>query len=371
MKTVCDWNQCAGCMACLEVCPKQAITIRDSLDAYNAEIDESLCTHCGACFRVCQKNQDAVLKTPILWKQGWAENRAAYENSASGGLGAELIRSFLANHGKVCTCRFEDGEFGFNFVPSETDIPQYVGSKYVKSNPAGIYRKIKSCLSAGEKVLFIGLPCQVAAVQQFCGQRLLENLYTVDLICHGTPSPKLLEQCLRENGYSLKNLRDIQFRRKNTFLLCLNHHPVFFQRVQDLYTLAFLKGLDYTENCYSCKYARMERVSDITIGDSWGSELPEEVQKAGLSLVLCQTEKGRHLLDELRLHLLPVDLQKAAQANTQLRTPTPRPKERQRFYSNLKKSNSFRKSVAMCYPKESMKQLVKFILIKGKLLKDK
>lgn len=371
MKTVCDFNQCAGCMACLEVCPKQAISIRDSLDAYNAEIDEASCIHCDACFRVCHQNQEAELKEPILWKQGWAEKRADHENSSSGGLGAELIRNFLENHGKVCTCCFRDGEFVFDFVPSEADIPRYVGSKYVKSNPVGIYRKIKSCLSAGEEVLFIGLPCQVAAVRRFCGHRLSEKLYTVDLICHGTPSPKLLEQYLLESGYSLKWLQNVEFRRKSDFHLYMDHQTKLPKRVQDLYTAAFLKGLDYTENCYSCKYARLERGSDLTIGDSWGSELPEEEQSKGLSLILCQTEKGRQLLEALHVHLEPVDLGRAAVENTQLRKPTPRPKERLRFYNSLKKTSSFRIAVAVSFPKESMKQWIKLILIKGKILKDK
>lgn len=368
MKTVCEPNQCAGCMACLEACPKQAISIRDHLDAYNAEIDETLCIHCNACFQVCPQRQEEPLNAPLLWQQGWAENREVPENSSSGGVGAELIRSFLANHGKVCTCRFHDGGFFFDFVSSQEEIPQYVGSKYVKSNPEGIYSKIKSCLREGEKVLFIGLPCQVAAVRRFCGQRLLQNLYTVDLICHGTPSPQLLEQYLRERGHSLQHLQNIQFRKKVDYGLCIDNTQIVPQRVQDLYMAAFLEGLNYTENCYFCKFARLERVSDLTIGDAWGSELPDEEKRKGISLILCQTEKGRQLLEAMHLHLLPVDLQKAVQANTQLRRPTPMPKKRARFFALLQKTGSFVKAMVVCHPRFAMKQYIKSFLIKRKLL---
>ena len=65
----------------------------------------------------------------------------------------------------------------------------------------------------------------------------------------------------------------------------------------------------YGRNCYSCKYANLKRVADLTIGDSWGSDLPEHIQKEGLSLLLCQTQKGRELLEKMQLNLLPVDMQ--------------------------------------------------------------
>ena len=59
MKTVCDLNKCAGCGACVDVCKKNAISIKDSLKTMNAVIDESLCVNCSACEKVCPNNTEA------------------------------------------------------------------------------------------------------------------------------------------------------------------------------------------------------------------------------------------------------------------------------------------------------------------------
>lgn len=110
---------------------------------------------------------------------------------------------------------------------------------------------------------------------------------------------------------------------------------ISFDAQQDLYTFAFLNSLDYTENCYSCRYATLDRVSDITLGDSWGSELSEEEQKKGISLILCQTEKGVELVKSAGFELEDVDLDKAATANHQLRHPSEMTEKRRVFLKML------------------------------------
>ena len=85
MTTVCELNKCAGCMACVDICPKEAIKIKDSLSAYNAEIDENKCIGCNACHKVCQANHPAKAKAPIDWHQGWTENAETRKECSSGG----------------------------------------------------------------------------------------------------------------------------------------------------------------------------------------------------------------------------------------------------------------------------------------------
>ena len=143
------------------------------------------------------------------------------------------------------------------------------------------------------------------------------------------------------------------------------------ERVRDMYTAAFLNGLNYTENCYKCKYAQFERVSDITIGDSWGSELNLQEQKKGISLICCQTPKGEKLIQEAGLHLEFVDIEKAKTANHQLNYPSPMPDCRVKFFQEIQKGSGFNKAVSKCIPKEYYKEKIKMTLIRMKILLDK
>lgn len=159
MNTVCQPDQCTGCMACLEVCPKGAITINDSLIAYNAEIDSVKCIGCNLCHKICQNNREIEFVKPIQWHQGWAEDVAVREGGSSGGAASALMRAFVKNCGYVCSCLFQDGEFVFETTNELSELSKFTGSKYVKSSPQGAYKQVKKLLQKGEKVLFIGLPC--------------------------------------------------------------------------------------------------------------------------------------------------------------------------------------------------------------------
>ncbi len=371
MNTVCAKNMCAGCMACLEVCPKDAIAVKDEIQHYNAVINELSCIGCNACHNVCQYNHSPMFKAPSTWYQGWIDNDEIRADSSSGGLGTALLRLFIEKYGSVCACVYKDGRFSFEFADSIGDIPKFSGSKYVKSNPFGIYKKVKTLLRNDKNVLFIGLPCQVAAIKNFVGDKLGKSLYTVDMICHGSPSPRLLELFFLDYDIDLKMIRNIEFRKKNKFHLYIDKEFIIPERVRDMYTAAFLNGLTYTENCYGCKYAQFERVSDITIGDSWGSELDLKEQRKGISLICCQTQKGEKLIQEAELHLEFVDIEKAKAANHQLNYPTSMPDCRVKFFREIQKGSGFNKAVSKCIPKEYYKEKIKMILMRMKILSDK
>lgn len=367
MKTVCKKDQCAGCKACVDICSKKAIQVVNSVVAYNAIIDEDKCVNCGACQKICQENKLPVQLEPILWKEGWASDQEIREKASSGGVATAIELAFVNNGGTVCSCSLENGDFCFSFAQTEKEVKKFTGSKYVKSNPEGIYRKILDKLKKGEKVLFVGLPCQVAAVKNFVGDK--ENLYTVDLICHGTPSPKILERFLNDYHLDIRNAQNIKFRVKTKFYLESDQKRFTVPTVVDNYLMTFLDSASYTENCYDCKYAKPERVSDITLGDSWGSELAEDIQSKGVSLVLCQTEKGKALLEQTDLHLLDVDLERAIQWNHQLHRPSVKPKQRDKFLKAINKGEKFKRCVWVSYPKKCTKNLIKTILYKTKIMR--
>ncbi len=365
-KTVCTKDTCTGCMACTNVCPKNAITINDNLRSYNAEIKTDTCINCGLCHKVCPNCTECEMKPPIYWKQGWAKDEIRLKSS-SGGAATALIQDFILSGGYVASCLFEEGEFRFSITNNIDETRKYTGSKYVKSNPQNVYKEIKRLLGIGEKVLFVGLPCQSAAVQNVCGAN--ERLFTVDLICHGTPSPILLKKYLEEKGYDWNETYNIQFRNNEYFGLSRNGKRLMPNRVTDSYLTAFLHGIDYTENCYSCRYATIKRVSDVTLGDAWG--LLSESISGGVSLILCQTQKGIDLIEKAGLHLEEADLEKAIEANHQLKYPSIKHPAREGFFSRIEKGYSMDRATFMASPKEMIKQKIKTVLIYTGIIKDR
>lgn len=362
MKTVCQENRCTGCFACVDSCPKAAISIVDSVKAVNAVIDEKACISCGLCEKVCQKHGLPEMKEPIAWQQGWAADAAVRSKSSSGGAAAAISRAFVENGGVVCSCVFREGEFCFDFAENVAETERFIGSKYVKSNPAGIYKQIRSRLKQGQKVLFIGLPCQVGALKKLVGEP--ENLYTADLVCHGTPSKKLLEQYLQQQERPLGKTENIVFRMKNKKQLILDGTGIAPIGVSDRYSIAFLEGLTFTDNCYACDYAGLKRVSDVTLGDSYGSTLAQEEQRKGISLLLCQTPKGQQLLEQAQLVLHPVDLDIAVRKNGQLKCPVREPSERSAFWRGFRAGKSIQMLVLAAAPVQCLRQAVKSRLLR-------
>jgi len=369
METVCSNNKCNGCMSCLDICPREAIHIEKSLKSYNAHIDMEKCIACGLCHNVCPSNASCLAHPPQMWCQGWSNDLEIRKNGSSGGVATALSLNFIRNGGYVCSCVFNDGKFGFVITADEKDLANFSGSKYIKSDAIGIYSKVFTLLQRGEKVLFIGLPCQVAGMVNYAKfKRNDKNLYTVDLICHGTPSPMFLDMFLSQYGVLAKNCDNIGFRVKDSFQINDNSRTFSSVGVCDRYMTAFLSALNYTDNCYRCQFAKKERVSDITLGDSWGSNCDSNEWKKGVSLILCQSDKGEELLSQSNLHLFDVDLDNAIAHNHQLSTPSIAPKSRAKFFRDIEKGMNFNGAVKRALPKECIKQDFKALLIKLHIL---
>ena len=175
METVCKQNQCTGCMACVESCTRNAIRIEDAIDFYNAVINREVCINCGLCHRTCPNNKPAIKHEPIEWCEGWASDDIR-ENSSSGGVASAVIKNFIEQGGYAASCLFEKGCFSFEITNNMKETQKFSGSKYVKSNPLGVYKKIKLLLSQNEKVLFLGLPCQVAGLKNYLNLKNDDNL---------------------------------------------------------------------------------------------------------------------------------------------------------------------------------------------------
>lgn len=281
----------------------------------------------------------ASLKKPERWYQGWANDNDLRGLASSGGFAGAIEKAFVEKGGIVYSCVFRDGQFNFESAETVDDLQKFAGSKYVKSNPSGTYKMIKKDLAIGKKVLFTGLPCQVSGLRNVVGEKLSDNLYTIDLICHGTPSVHILNTFLEQHNVAMNELAVLKFRTKGKFGMAYDPENIRFiakRGVLDKYLMAFLCSLMYTDNCYECKYAKLERVSDLTIGDAWGTELTEEM-KQGLSLALSQTDKGEELLKMADITLQNVDLENAVANNHQLQSSSKKPARRDEFFKRFDK----------------------------------
>lgn len=302
---ICDKSKCTGCYACYNICPKKAISMKEDSNGFvYPSIDDEKCINCGLCKRRCPMLNNLELKYPIACYAFQRDEKEKLSESTSGGAAAVLSEFILNNKGRVYGVKYDKNNgFIFTGVSDLEDLKAIKGSKYVHSYIKDIYTKIKQNLDKNILILFIGTPCQVAGLKKFLGKEY-KNLYLVDIICHGVPSQKYLFAELENNGVNIKNITKVTFRGDDGFKLkAYNNDEIVYEKDMEdsFYFKGFMDSFFYRENCYSCKFAGINRISDLTIGDFWGlgsdSSLYSKREK-GVSVLLPVTDKGKMLIKQ-------------------------------------------------------------------------
>ena len=184
---ICKKEKCTACGVCINVCPTKCIELsKDKLGNLKYNVDLQKCVECGVCKNNCPNNKHTDFFAPYKCFAASNKNTTLFENTASGGISRALYEKFLEEGALVVGACFDDGEFSYIITDNAEEINCFSNSKYVRCKSVDIYPKIKVALRAGRKVLFIGLPCQVAGLKNYLGNTY-KNLITVDLICHGAP----------------------------------------------------------------------------------------------------------------------------------------------------------------------------------------
>jgi len=358
-RVICNHDKCTGCAACKDVCPKQCITMQpDDLDALHPVVDESICINCGLCEKTCPNNRELSYKLPHKVLAAWSNNNEVRRTSASGGIACELYHYWIKNGGVATGVVFDRVE-GCHFIllENESDIKAVQNSKYTFSDTAGIYKVVKQKLQAGISVLFIGVPCQVAGLYGFL-KKEYDNLTTVDIICHGMPPATYLEQHIKSIEDKKKEYTHQLFFRDPkyytytfTFTLKNIKGKEFYNKkvlTRDNYQLGYHRALIYRENCYSCNYARKERISDLTIGDfsGLGRFAPFEYDKHNVSCILENTDKGAALLKKLKgvLSMYERPACEAFEVEKQLKLPSAKHNGRYCFEQVYNKTHDYVKA---------------------------
>lgn len=366
MLKLCDRIHCSGCSVCHDVCPRGAISmIADKEGFLYPRIDENKCINCGLCARACSSNNRFAPRTPLAVYAAKVKDAELRLVSSSGGVFSFLARQILAKGGKVYGAAFDKRDWSVEHigVSDEEELAELRGSKYVQSRTAGIYRDVKAALQSGIPVLFTGTPCQIAALRAYLNLQPLtstSNLYLVDVVCHGVPSPMVWQkyldwQCeaaLAQGRGSApaegRNIRRISFRRKNCgwkrYSLSLrfaNDKEYLCQFHDDPYMQVFLSELISRPSCHACFHKGQRSGADITLGDFWGIDTckPDFYDERGISAVLINTPKGEFFWSNIRSYVDSVHMQydDVVRENSALVISTKANRRRGKFFNLLLK----------------------------------
>ncbi len=323
MIAISDKGRCCGCGACAKACPRHCITMREDEEGFlYPTVDASACIDCGKCDRVCpiiradsaSTGGQAAFDQPLAIG-GRHRDEAIRQASSSGGAFSLFADRIFAMGGVVYGAAMKDGRAMHVCASNRDELSPLRGSKYVQSVIGEVYSEAEKHLKAGRPVLFTGTPCQTAGLASFLGKPY-DNLYLVDFICHGTPSPKIFAQYLesveRKAGSKIVSF---SFREKDKGWqqsgLQLGTRARFengteirrYPALRDSYMNGFLEDIYLRPCCYECRFKVIpKQTADITIADFWGIDrvLPQLNDGMGTSLLLIHNAHGQALFEAVK-----------------------------------------------------------------------
>lgn len=347
MINIINKEDCVGCNACVQKCPKQCIAmLEDDQGFLYPNINLKLCIDCHLCEKVCPVINQAQSRIPIQTYASKNQDIEVQKSSSSGGIFFALTEYIiLEKKGIVFGARFnENWEVIHDYAETIEKAKTFKGSKYVQSCIGDCFKKAEDFLKSGRTVLFSGTPCQISGLKQYLKKEYANQLLCIDFVCHGVPSPMIWRNYMdsllissstkeiRNNGLQSlitkkSDIIDISFRDKRisweSYGLAIkksnnNVHELLFEPyTKNVYMQGFLKDLYLRPSCYDCPAKCGKSYSDITIGDYWGigSIHPEIYDNLGISLLLVYTPLGHSIIKKIKVRLHPSYYESAIAAN--------------------------------------------------------
>lgn len=362
-----DKKDCCGCTACVHICPLKCIEMKEDKEGFLYPItDNEKCIHCNKCEDVCPiinlKNENSETKTFI----GYNKNEEIIKLSSSGGIFSLAAEWVLKENGVVFGAAFDENFEVCHFsVETMEELSKLRGSKYVQSRLGDAYPKVQQYLENNRKVLFSGTACQIAGLKNYLNKDY-ENLYTVDVLCHGVPSPKIWKMYLEDKKEQYDaQIEKIEFRNKENgwrnYSINIefdNNQRYSVTSNDDKYMQMFIGNIDLRPSCHNCRFKDFPRISDMTIGDSWGIEkyMPDMDDDRGTSVIFTYSAKGKEMLKEVResLNLRNADFNKTLSMTYDLRKSFEMHPNRGRFFDGLEKGKNI--NDLHCYIEKSFFQ---------------
>lgn len=307
MIDILDKKECTGCALCADVCPNGSISmVADEITGFKYPvIDKDSCVSCDLCEKKCPSLSFVARNKNII--QAVAANNKNIETrfeSTSGGIFSLLANYYYQNNGVVVGAVWEN-KYEVMELASEdkNDLPKLQLSKYTQSDSHGIYSIVREHLKNGKNVLFVGLPCQIAAIKSLCPND--EKLVTVDLICKGVPAPMIWRKYIDSIEYNTGKIierhrskdKEYGWKRLGVRIDFTDTTVDYHSGSEDSFIRLYSKNIMMRDSCYQCKYRGLSRLGDLTLGDCWGIEKlsPDLDDNCGSSMIFINTEKGRFL----------------------------------------------------------------------------
>lgn len=332
-----DYEKCTGCGACVQRCPKQCISWTEREFGFRyPQIDKDACVNCGQCEKVCPIDKALEVSAEQKAYAAVHKDDEVLAKSTSGGAFTAIADAVFAQDGIVYGAAMLDGmQVKHIRTSGKDDFEGLRSSKYLQSDTGTTYQMVEQDLKQGKTVLYSGTPCQIDGLKNFLGKDY-ENLYTVDIVCHGVGSQAYFDKYMDYARERYGKIKALRFRSKEyagwscggvvvvvDSSDCLKKIP--YRDFDNYYYSYFLSGDIYRKSCYSCKYANTNRVGDFTLGDYWGVEalnLPLQTEN-GCSLLLVNNRHAMQLLDEIEsLDRVETTVEQAAHCNKQLNAPS-------------------------------------------------
>ena len=264
------------------------------------------------------------------------------DNSSSGGVFSSLAVATLKNRGIVYGVAMTDDCYGSHYarIDKIDELDKLHGSKYFQTSMGDVFQLVKQDLLSGREVLFSGTVCQINGLKNFLKINY-NNLITVDVICHGVPSPELWYRYARyREEITGKKLLNVNFRCKEFGWesFGIKENDLFSSKDKNPFMQMFLRDYCLRPSCYSCK-VKNKKMSDITIGDFWGINkcAPQMNDKRGTSVVILRTERGKCIFENLKDTLI---IKKVSYSDCVLENPAEycsvnMPEERNLFFRDM------------------------------------
>lgn len=346
-------EECCGCNACKQICPKKCISMEYDEEGFlYPKVDESKCIKCNRCIKVCPMINNNVNQNKPKTMVAKAKNEDMRRNSSSGGVFSVLSETILDKNGIIFGATLNN-QFNVEHISikNKDELKLIRGSKYIQSNINDNFIEAKKYLTENRQVLFSGTPCQIAGLKKYLGKEY-DNLICIDVFCHGVPSKEVFNKYIEylEGQYNSK-IENIEFRNKdkgwNNYSLKItfvNGQVYRKSNKEDPYLQGFIRGLYLRPACYNCKHKGFKSGSDISLGDMWGSKnlFPRWEDNKGISVIVCNTSNGRTLINSIndKLEIKPVTLEEVYIGNKGIYDSAKYNSNRPKLFNELKSTNN-------------------------------